>query len=394
MQGDISEDVNALNEGESRLLTEMQSVLVINRALVSEIELHNLLEFIIVQAQHLANVDGVAVLLLSEDGKYLEVAQPGKSWLRIQPGRRLLVEGSMAELALAENRVKISNQAENEQQAASICALLQPEKVESVLCAPLTAQNKSLGVLLVWTGLEQMFTPHDSRLMSLFADQAALALQNAYLHERSRQLAVEKERNRLAGELHASVTQSLYSIGLAAYAITKLLEQGLVNEAKESIEYIYSLSQATLAELREQLYYLHPALFKTNDDLVRALSQHCSLLSKQHNLVIDFKAELNLPLSVDQRDTFYFVAKEALWNVIKHAEANRVDIILTGEDHHIMLAVEDDGIGFEPATAQTEAAMGLRSMAERIELMGGIFELRSQVRQGTRLFVRVPIQTD
>lgn len=394
MTDNSSKDVGTLIEREARLLTEMQSVLVINRALVSEIELHNLLEFIIVQAQHLTNVDGVAVLLLSEDGKYLEVAQPGESWLRIQPGRRLPVQGSLAELVLAENRVKISNQAESEQRAASICALLQPEKVKSVLCAPLSAKRKPLGVLLVWTGLEQMFTPHDSRLMSLFADQAALALHNAYLHERSRQLAIEKERNRLAGELHASVTQSLYSIGLAAYAVTKLLEQGLVNEAIESIQYIHSLSQTALAELREQLYYLHPTLFKTNDDLVRALSQYCNLLSKQHNLVIDFKADLHLSLSVDQRDTLYFVAKEALWNVIKHAEANRVNIILTGEDHHAVLAVEDNGIGFEPEAPRMEAAMGLRSMAERIELIGGIFELRSQLRQGTRLFVRVPIQSD
>jgi signal transduction histidine kinase len=256
------------------------------------------------------------------------------------------------------------------------------------------AQGRQLGVLLVWAKSEQAFTRQDSRLMNLFADQVALALRNAYLHDRNRQLAIEKERDRLACELHTSVTQSLHSIGLAAQATLRSLDEAAGNKVREPIEYIHSLSQTALIEMREQLYHLHPTTFNKNEDLVKALSQHCRLLSMQHNVIVNFKADLNSSLSIDQRDGLYFIAKEALWNVIKHAGATQVKISLAIEDGQVVLTVEDNGIGFEPTAYMGEATMGLRSMVERAELVGGIFELQSKLQQGTRLLVRIPIKPD
>ncbi|HXV44490.1 MAG TPA: GAF domain-containing sensor histidine kinase, partial [Anaerolineae bacterium] len=382
----------ALAESEARLLAEMLSVLAINRALVSEIELDSLLEFIMAQAQHLMNAEGTSVLLLSDDEQQLKVATPGESWLHIKPGSLLPFQGSLAGLAMSQQQVQISNQAQVDERAGSIRALLQPYyQVRSLLCAPLIAQSRNLGILLVWSEREQNFTAQDGRLMSLFADQAALALHNAHLHMRNRQLAIEQERHRLAQDLHDSVTQSLYSIRLAAQASLKLLNQDTDSRPREAIEHIQSLSQAALIEMRKQIYDLYPT-HQTSEGLVRALTHYCRVLRDEYSLAIDFTAGPEPPLSIYQRETLYGIAKEALWNVVKHAGATRVDVALARENDQIILAIKDNGAGFDPLFIRSEA-MGLRSMEERTKLLDGNFELQSKPGQGTRLMVRIAISS-
>lgn len=381
--------VEALAASEARLLAEMQSVLVITEALVSEINLNNLLEFIITQAEHLLNADGAAVLFLSDDGQYLEVATPGQSWLQIRPGSRLLVGGSLAEQAILTRQTQTSNHVLGDSRAASMLALLESARVRSLLCAPLLVRSKNLGVLLIWSEHERDFDTQDKRLANLFANQAALALHNAHLHARNRQLAVKQERHRLARELHDSVTQSLYSIGLSAQASLRLLAQNDERRVEEPIKYIHSLSQSALTEMREHLYQLHPTVLNT--DLVEALTEHCHRLSKQYALSIKFKAELETSLTFDHRDALYFLVREALWNIIKHAKATQVNITLTQENNEVVVVVKDNGAGFEPSTLGGET-MGLRNMKERARLFGGSFGIQSRPGQGTRLTARIPLE--
>ena len=381
---------DALAESKARLLAEMLSVLAINRALVSEIELDNLLEFIMAQAQHLMNAEGAAVLLLNDDQQQLEVATPGKSWLHVKPGSRLPVQDSLAGLAMANQQAQISNYALADDRTASVRALLEPYyRVRSLLCAPLMAQSRNLGILLVWSEREQNFTEQDGRLMSLFADQAALALRNAHLHRRNRQLAIEQERQRMARDLHDSVTQSLYSIRLAAQASLRLLDEDIDGRVREAIEHIQVLSQTALIEMRIRIYDLNPTN-QTAEGLVRALTRYCDVLRDQYSLTIDFMAGPEPPLSIYQREILYGIAKEALWNVIKHAEATYVNVGLKRENDQLVLSVTDDGIGFDPLFIRVEA-MGLRSMEERAKLLGGNFELQSKPEQGTRLMVWITI---
>lgn len=381
--------VEALAASEARLLTEMQSVLIITEAQLIEVNLNYLLEFIITQAEHLLYANGAAVLFLSEDGQYLEVATPGESWLRIRPGSRLLVAGSLAEQAIITRQTQTSDHVLGDSRAASMLALLESARVSSLLCAPLLVRSKNLGVLMIWTEQEHVFDPQERRLANLFANQAALALHNAHLHARNRQLAIEQERHRLARELHDSVTQSLYSIGLTAQASLRLLAQN-DRGIEGPIKYIHTLSQTALTEMREQLYQLHPTVL--NEDLVEALTQHCNMLSKQYNLAIEFKAELEISLSLSQRDTLYSIAREALWNIIKHAKASRVNISLNKENNQVILAVVDNGVGFESSTLEDET-MGLRSMKERARLLGGVFEVQSTPGRGTHLTTRFPLET-
>jgi signal transduction histidine kinase len=290
---------------------------------------------------------------------------------------------------MAKQQAQISNYAQVDDRTASVRGLLEPYySVGSLLCAPLMAQSTNLGILMVWSEREHNFTEQDGRLMSLFADQAALALHNAHLHRQNRQLAVEKERQRLARDLHDSVTQALYSIRLTAQASLRLLDQDTSDRLREAIEHIQSLSQAALIEMRKQIYHLHPT-HQAAEGLVEALGQYCDLLRNQYSLAIDFTAGPEPSLSIYQRETLYSIAKEALWNIVKHADATQVNIVLMRENNQVILSITDNGVGFDPLFIRAEA-MGLRSMEERAKLLDGDLELQSQPGQGTQLIVRIP----
>jgi signal transduction histidine kinase len=372
-------------------LTEMQSVLAITRAMVSELGLDNLLEFIMVQAEYLTNAEGAAVLLLSDDGQWLEVATPIHSSSRMKAGARLLVRESLPGLAMASQRIQVRNTLVKSEQVTPVRSLLRPVVLRSLMCAPLVARGENLGVLMVWNKRGHVFTQNDSRLIGLFADQAALALQNAHLHARNRQLAVEEERHRLARDLHDSVTQSLYSIALAAQASLKLMDQARVDgEIRCTIEHIQVTSRSALADMRHQLCDLHPTAV-VSGGLMEALAQHCAVLREQYALAIEFVAEQEPPLSSCQREALYYIAREALWNAINHAGARRVDVLLTQGSDYVALRIMDNGAGFDPTIFARGETRGLRNIEERANLAGGIFELETGLGHGTRITVRIPI---
>jgi signal transduction histidine kinase len=369
----------------------MQSVLSITRALVRETELDRLLEFIINQAKQLLKTDGAVVLLLSEDRQHLELTLINGS--NLPPGAevQLPLQGSLAGLALANHTVQISAHSLHEDYIVSIRKLLAPAPLHSLLCAPLEIQGQALGVLLLWSKNERRFTDRDSSLVYLFADQAALALYNARLHVENRRLAIEQERQRLARELHDSVTQSLYSIGMVAQASLRLLQQGQESRLSESIHYIHQLSQMALAEMRERVYDLHPTVLK-DKDLVETLKGYCDMLSTQYGLTIDFMATKGLKFSVYQRENLYYIAREALWNVVKHAGPTRVKVQLEKKTDQIVLSIVDQGPGFALPAAQRSEMMGLRSMEERAKLLRGSFKIHSEAETGTQIIVQIPAQ--
>jgi signal transduction histidine kinase len=375
-------------DSDPRLLAEIQSVLAITRALVSELDLNNVLEFITAQAQHLMNADGVAVWLLNETDEQLRVLTPVSSRLPIQAGASLPTLNTLAGLALSSQRVQISNEAENDALAASFRNLLPSPGLGSVLFAPLSVKGEDLGVLSIWSQHSHAFTGQDERLMRLFADAAALALHNARLHAQNRQLAIEQERHRLARDLHDSVTQSLHSIGLLANALIKLPEEDMSKQARDSLAYIYDLSKAALVEMRQHLYQLQPA--EPSENLVEALSQYCQTLKKQYALDIDLEISLTSPLSENQSSTLYYIAREALWNIIKHAKANHIVVKLSQDGDQIMMIVQDNGVGFDLTSSSRTEEMGLRNMEERAGLIGGTFKLKSEPGQGTELVVWLP----
>lgn len=383
---------DAIVASEARLWTEIHTILATTRALVSRLNSDELLEFIVNQAKNLVEADGAVVLLLSEDGEQLELTNADKLRLSNRVSSQFLSEGSLIHRALATQTVQESTATAGVNGAVSVHTLLQLPASYSLLCAPLVIHGKNLGVLLIWRENKPSFAGRELRMLDAFASQAAIGLDNARLYTHNRQLAIEKERHRLARSLHDSVTQSLYSIGLAAQAALRLLQQNGAHKTREPIEHIHLLAKRALSELREHLYHLHPTVLQ-KQDLVEALNRHCRQLSTLYALDIVFESNLQAVLSISQQDGLYYIAREALWNIVKHADATKVNLMLTEEDNRVILSIADNGIGFDPAAFAQEETMGLRSIQERAKLLGGTMEPQSQPGKGTQLVVQVPIES-
>jgi PAS domain S-box-containing protein len=266
-------------------------------------------------------------------------------------------------------------------------------KIRSILSVPLQVKGDIKGVIQVVDEEPDRFSSADQRLVEALASSAAIAIENARLYARNREMAIEQERHRLERDLHDTVTQSLYGVGLAAQTSLRLLDQTHADsQLRSPIEHIQAVAQSALAQMREQLYDLHPTVL-ADSGLVGALARHCEMLQEQYPLVIKFTASQEPSLSASQREDLYYIAREALWNVVKHARAARVVVLLAGEDDCVELSIVDDGVGFDPSIVSRKQTLGLRNMRERTRQVAGSFDLESRPGQGTRITVRISIQS-
>ncbi|HSJ55054.1 MAG TPA: GAF domain-containing sensor histidine kinase, partial [Anaerolineae bacterium] len=253
---------------------------------------------------------------------------------------------------------------------------------------PFTVHAQLRGWLLLYHAQPGAYTAHHAALAQTIANQAATAIENAHLFAQTRRLAALEERQRLARELHDSVSQVLYSIGLAGHTALTLLEQDPCR-AVEPMGYVLSLAEAGLAEMRALIFELRPDSLE-KDGLVVALTRQAAALGARHELEVETELCEEPDLSLEAKETLYRVAREALNNIIKHAQASRVVIRLHGSQETTTLEVQDDGIGFDPRR-EYPGQMGLSSMRERTAELRGSLEIESAAGQGTCVRVRIPV---
>src|SRR5207302_1246180 len=208
------------------------------------------------------------------------------------------------------------------------------------------------------------------------------------LYEQAQELASLQERQRLARELHDSVSQALYGIGLGAYTAKETLESD-PEQALASIDYILTLTEAGLAEMRALIFELRPESLE-REGLVAALAKQVAVLRARYKLTVEADLGEEPTLSLERKHTLYRIAQEALNNIVKHARASIVTVRLAEEDHEIRFEVRDNGRGFEPAGA-FPGLLGLHSMQERVTKVGGVLMIESVPGQGTRIDVRLPM---
>jgi signal transduction histidine kinase len=207
------------------------------------------------------------------------------------------------------------------------------------------------------------------------------------LSERARELASLQERQRLALELHDSVSQTLYGISLGAHTAREALASD-PGEAIAPLEYVISLAEAGLAEMRALIFELRPESLAT-EGLITALAKQVVVLRTRYKLTVDAQLGEEPALSLEREHALYRIAREALHNIVKHAHANTVLLRLDRQDDELVLEVRDDGRGFDP-TEPFPGHLGLRSIQERAARLGGTCSLESAPAQGTRLCVRIP----
>jgi PAS domain S-box-containing protein len=254
--------------------------------------------------------------------------------------------------------------------------------VHSWLRVPLVAHDEVIGALTLMHPEVDYYTPRHAELARAFADQMAVALENVRLYEQARRLAALEERQKLARELHDSVSQALYGIALGTRTARTLLGRDPA-QAVKPLDYIASLAEAGLAEMRALIFELRPESLQI-EGLAAALAKQAEAARARHQLQVttDFCPEPETSLAV--KEALYRVAQEALHNVAKHAQATQVELRLAAENGRLTLTIRDDGQGFDPS-GDFPGHLGLRSMRERLEAVGGEFHLHSAPGQGTMI---------
>ncbi|MGD2147942.1 MAG: GAF domain-containing protein, partial [Anaerolineae bacterium] len=260
----------------------------------------------------------------------------------------------------------------------------------SELAVPMKLKGEVVGVLDAQSDQLDAFDESDLIVLQALADQAAIAVENARLYERAQRLAVVEERQRLARELHDSVTQGLYGVTLYAEATARQLGAGQVELASDHLRELRETAQEALREMRLLIFELRPSILES-EGLVNALRARVEAVEERAGLEVDFRVEGETVLPTTVEEGLYRIAQEALNNALKHACAQRVSVSLERGREQVVLEVIDDGCGFDPDTAVEGGGLGLDGMIERAGYMGGRLELDSGPNSGTRVCVEVPL---
>jgi signal transduction histidine kinase len=234
------------------------------------------------------------------------------------------------------------------------------------------------------------FDGADQELIELLAAHAAIAITNARLYERSRELTLLSERNRLALELHDAVSQKLFGLMLTAEAAAALLDRDLP-AARAKVVRLQALAREALDELRALVLELRPPDL-ARDGLCGALRKHVELKRRLHEVEIELDADAAATAGGGpERDHEVLrIAQEALHNALRHAAARHVAVRLAAEEPGVVLVVQDDGVGFEPADSELRGRhLGLTSMEERARRLGAVLRIASAPGAGTTVRLEV-----
>jgi signal transduction histidine kinase len=255
------------------------------------------------------------------------------------------------------------------------------------LGVPLRLQERAIGALAVYTASGALPSETDLSLLTTIADQVAVVVENARLQEQARHLAAVQERQRLARELHDSVSQALYGIALGTRTARTLLDRD-PSRAGEPLDYVLTLADAGLTEMRALIFELRPEALET-EGLVAALQKQAGSLHARYGLAVEATFGPEPPVGLAVKEALYRIAQEALHNTVKHAHARHVEMRLWEGDDGVVLEVRDDGQGFDTGAAYP-GHLGLHTMQERAQGVGARLQVESGPKQGTLIRVCVP----
>ncbi|HEX2141717.1 MAG TPA: GAF domain-containing protein, partial [Candidatus Limnocylindria bacterium] len=211
------------------------------------------------------------------------------------------------------------------------------------------------------------------------------------LRRQAAALAAGEERANLARELHDSVTQALFSMGLTARALELVMERDPA-AARDKMRELRDLQKDALAEMRTLIFELRPQALET-DGLAQALRNHGAAVQGRTGLAVSVEVEYDERTALDVEEALYRVAQEALHNVVKHANAQNATIGLRRAGRELRLTIEDDGVGFDPDQVP-RGHLGLVGMRQRAERIGAQLKIGRRPSGGSRIRVSLPLAPD
>ena len=256
----------------------------------------------------------------------------------------------------------------------------------SFLGVPILARGEVFGNLYLTDKIgEGDFTDDDEELIVGLAVAAGVAIENARLHARARELDVVTDRERIARDLHDTVIQRLFATGLMLQAAVKMAGPGqAADRVQEAVEDL----DETIRQIRSTIFALgvHEAGTSLRSEVLRVIGEYAQTLGFEPRVRLDGPIDSTVPDEIAEH--VLSVLREALSNVARHAEASRVDVLLD-VDEHLLLRVSDDGRG---PSGESSGGFGLRNMRSRAEVLGGAMSLEPAMGGGTTMEWRVPLR--
>ncbi len=395
VQRDITERKRA-EESLRQRTNELTALLAVTRELATTLDLEPLLGNVLSQLRAVIDFAGASVgmvqgelaVIVAYDGPLPrdEVLGRGVPLAALAPFADIL---SAAKAVIFENRT-----------LREICSPELWERVRQVLpspeqpsrawlVAPLMAKNQLVGLLALEHTDPFHFKPWHAHLAQAFADHAAVAIENARLYKEARLVAAMSERQRLAAELHDSVTQSIYGISLAAHTALPLVE-AQPDRVKKILAHILGLADAAFADVRSLIFELRPEALERHG-LVAAIERQAQPLRVREQIALHFDLGKEPNCALHVKEAVYRIAQESLNNIGKHASAKEVWVKLETLDSSLCLEVRDDGDGFDP-TLDYGGHLGLQVMKERAERLGGTLTVDSGRGRGAIVRATIPMQ--
>lgn len=378
---------------------EFSTVLEISKRIASTLELEPLLNLILDQIASIIPYSAAAIYTLENDTR-LKVAAyqiPGLSSL--PPSLTLSLENAGPfRPAITEKRVLILEDVNREPplsyafKAARIP--LSPSifyRSRSWIGIPLILRNRITGLLSLTHEEPGYYTETHARLAQAITNQVAIAIENARLYEQAQDLATLEERNRIARELHDSVTQLLYGISLYSTAASRSIGKKNVDRVRKSLIEIKDNALQALQEMRLLILELDPPLLQKYG-LVAALQASLESIESRAGLETVLKTDgiTRLPSTIEP--DLYRIAMEALNNLVRYARAKKVMVDLQIVGDWAVLDIRDNGVGFDVEYVQNSGGLGIHNMKQRAQRLGGRLDIFSNPGAGTHIKAEIPLQ--
>jgi ligand-binding sensor domain-containing protein/signal transduction histidine kinase len=355
---------------------------------------------VLTQDEVLQALVDVAVNILQAEKSVVFTQVPGcKEYaIRVWRGFRLerintpdFVKRQQSILCRAADEPLIIRDTENDlewtPEKSELIKILRAEDVRSLLYIPIKVQNAVLGVLNVCSSQPGAFDENRQRLFASLVQRAALSIENSRMFERTRNMAILDERNRLAQELHDSAKQKAF----AALALLGAAKKKVMNASAHAGENL-SEAEKTVSEVIHELTFViqesYPRGLKERG-LAASVRDYAFTWESRYSIQLSLSIlnERRLPLNIEQ--ILYRILQEGLSNIARHSKATQAEVQIVYREHEIQIQIGDNGRGFD--LSKTSSGLGLQLIHERLESIGGRVEIRS-VPNGTCLDIRAPIQ--
>lgn len=388
---------------ENMRLKTLLPLFELNKSLVSELDADKIFNRIVNLVCIETRADRVSLMLLDDFtqqlviksaiglpgeliGKGEEISNDSIAWSVVETGRAILLNGEAKQLKFSGN-----------------------SDIVSSLCVPLLLKKKVIGVINCSKITSRTpFTEGDLELLYILAGQAAIAIENATLFENTRLqqrnlerflkkslTAQEDERRRISSELHDGLAQWLVSASYGMQLCEAFLTAARNEDTLSEIKRTNNILNQSVKELRRIILDLHPiALAELG--LIEALRKYVEGFNRENETACDFRiiGSMN-SLSLIQEVSIYRIILEAMNNIRKHAQASHVDLILKFDLEYAIVEIADDGHGFDLSYALSDkvakSSIGLVTMKERAEMLGGRLDIETSPGEGTRIFVQLPL---